>query len=397
MDTLLELYDAQEPVINIAGAWHLQPSEIIFFYYELPDPAEERRQLSQLLNKVGLRCNVRMERLERFDMDGMIAWVRAHQDELGEYAIELTGGDDTMLFSAGCCYERFPCTLYCARPDGRYIELPSGREIAPGRGMMTVEQRLSLNDCRLERYGRISPEELRNAKLLQLADRMLELQKKHSRQWTGHTRCIQQCVSRAPDDALTVLLDRETCGNNKVSAGKGKLLRLMQRAGAISDIRECADGIEVTFPSILVRDCLCDYGVWLEIGVYDAMKKSGAFDDVGMSCVVKWENERLVNELDVAATAGMSLMLVSCKTCAPDMEALAELNVLGERLGSFRTGTVLAALPKGTERLDNIHARCEEMDVHLIDLRQYDKQAMIAYFKRVGMYLRSGRTGGKRR
>ena len=88
MDTLLELYDVQEPVINIAGAWHLQPSSIIFFYYDLADPAAERRQLSQLLNRVGLRCNVRMERLERFDMDGMIAWVKAHQDELGQYAMQ---------------------------------------------------------------------------------------------------------------------------------------------------------------------------------------------------------------------------------------------------------------------------------------------------------------------
>ena len=390
MDTLLELYDAREPVKNLIGAWHLHPSEIIFFYYDLPDAAAERKQLAQLFDRIGLRCAVRMEQLEHLDVDGMIEWVQARQTELGEYAIELSGGDDAMLFSAGCCYERFPCKLYCSKTDGRYIELPSGREIKPRNGVMTVEQRLSLNDCRLDRYGRLTPDELRGP-LLMLADRMLDLQRKHSRQWTGCTRCIQQCVSRAPEGALTVLLDSDTCRDNNVSAGKGKLLRQMERAGALTAIEERPDGILVTFPSLIVRDCLCDYGVWLEIGVYDAMRMSAAYDDVRMSCVVRWENERIANELDVTATAGMSLLIVSCKTCAPDMEALAELNVLGDRLGSTRTKTALAALPKGTERLDNMHARCEEMGVQLIDLRQYDKQTLIAYFKRLGDQLRRGR------
>ena len=67
VDTLLELYDGREPITNVAGAWHLQPKSIVYFYYDLKDPKAERKELAQMFNRIGLRCNVRMEKLERLE------------------------------------------------------------------------------------------------------------------------------------------------------------------------------------------------------------------------------------------------------------------------------------------------------------------------------------------
>lgn len=391
IDTLLELYDMHEPIVNVAGAWHLQPRNIIFFYYELEDATEERKSLAQMFNRIGLRCNVRMEKLDRLDIRDMVDWVKEHQFELGEYAIDLTGGDDEMLFQAGVCYTCFPCRLYTRKPDGRYIALPSGETIKPGDGEFTVAQRLALNDATLDRYGRLTPSELKKP-LLTLANQLFALQKKHPRQWTNQTSCFQQCVARADDDALTILLVDETCLEYNISAGKGKLLPQLLHIGALTNIETTREGIWVTFTNQLVKECLCDFGVWLEIVAYDAIRSCGQFDDVQLSCVVRWENEKLVNELDVIATAGMGLMIVSCKTCSPDLKAVAELNVLGDRLGSVHTETVLLSLPKANEKLDNIRARCEEMDVKLVDLRQADAEALQTFFTQKGLRLRAGRT-----
>lgn len=390
IDTLLEMYDAHEPIVNVAGAWYLQPRSIVFFYYEMEDPSAERKQLAQMFNRIGLRCNVRLEKLDRLDIQDMLQWVQDHQTSLGQFAIELTGGDDEMLFMAGCCYERFPCPLYTHKLDGRYIELPFGREVKPGKGAFTVEQRLLLNDAVLERYGRLTPAELKQP-LISLAHRILALQKKHPRQWTNHTKCFQQCVARVSDDTLTVVLDYDTCNENSVTMGKGKLIPQLVRIGALKEAYQCADGIVVVFPDELTRDCLCDYGVWLEIVIYDALRSCGAYDDVQMSCVVRWENEKLVNELDVTATAGMGMLFVSCKTCAPDIKAVAELTVLGERFGAAHTATVLVSMPKPGERLDNIRARCDEMDVRLVDLRQHDRESLVKLFTQMGVWLRAGK------
>ncbi len=390
IDTLLELYDT-EPILNVAGAWYLQPRSIVFFYYELAEDALAlRKELAQLFNRIGLRCNVRLERLERLDVRDMLDWVREHQHELGTFALELTGGDDEMLFSAGLCYASFPCRLFSCKPDGRYIALPSGEEVKPGKGEFAVVQRLMLNDVTLDRFGRLTPKDLK-LPLLQLAHQLLDLQRKHPQQWTEQTRCIQQCVARTDDQALTVLLDADTCAENHVATGKSKLLSRLLHYGALTELKSTPEGIWVTFPNQLIRDCLCDYGIWLEIAAYDALTSCGAFDDVQLSCIVKWANEKLVNELDVVATAGMGLMLVSCKTCAPDLKAVAELNVLGDRFGSTHTHTVLLCLPRPTERLDNIRARCDEMDVQLIDLRQYDREGLRNFFLREGKKMRAGK------
>ena len=389
IDTLLELYDAREPIQNVAGAWHLQPRSIVFFYYDLKDVQAERKHLAQMFNRIGLRCNVRMERLKRLDITHMMAWVQANQASLGEYAIELSGGDDVLLFSAGVSYASNPCRLYTRRPDGKYIALPSGEVVEAAGGAFTVAQRLLLCDAALDRYGRLSPDDLKQP-LVNLAHHLLGLQKKHPRQWTQHTTCIQRAAARTDSSLLTLLLPRDSCLEHGVSLGKGKLLNAILRAGAITLAEQTEEGILVTFPSEVIKDCLCDFGVWLEIAAWDALKSSGQYDDVHMSCVVKWENDKLINELDVAATAGLGLMIVSCKTCAPDLKAVAELNVLGDRLGSSQTRTVLLCLPKANEKLDNIRARCDEMGVDLVDLRQHDRESLRAHFAREGEKLRAG-------
>lgn len=389
VDTLLELYDSRQPIQNIAGAWHLQPRTIVFFYYKLADVQATRKEMAQMFNRIGLRCNVRMEQLKHLDVRHMMTWVHAHRDDLGDYAIDLTGGNDVMLFSAGVAFAETPCRLFTRTRDGRYIALPSGEIVEAGAGKFTVAQRLQLCDATLDRFGRLTPDDL-TPPLVSLAHRLLSLQRKHPRQWTQHTTCFQQCAARADKSALTILLDRDNCREHGVALGKGKLLNALKRSGALTQVEAAAEGIWVTFANDIVRDCLCDFGVWLEIAAWDALRSSGEFDDVQLSCVVKWENDRLINELDVTATAGLGLMIVSCKTCAPDLKAVAELNVLGDRLGSAQTQTVLLCLPKAHEKLDNIRARCDEMGIDLVDLRQYDREGLRALFAREGKKLRAG-------
>jgi len=391
IDTLLELYDEREPIQNVAGAWHLQPRSIVFFYYDLKDADAERKHLAQMFNRIGLRCSVRMAKLKRLDIRHMMSWVQEHQDALGEYAIELSGGDDVLLFSAGLSYASTPCQLYTRRPDGKYIALPSGETVEAGNGSFTVAQRLLLCDASLDRFGRLTPADLKQP-LVNLAHHLLGLQKKHPRQWTQHTTCFQRAASGTDSSILTILLPKDSCLEHGVSLSKGKLLNALLRAGALTQTEQTDEGILVTFASSVVRDCLCDFGVWLEISAWDALNSSGKFDDVQLSCVVKWENDKLINELDVTATAGLGLMIVSCKTCAPDLKAVAELNVLGDRLGSTQTRTVLLCLPKANEKLDNIRARCDEMGVDLVDLRQFNREGLRAHFAREGEKLRAGQT-----
>lgn len=390
IDTLLEIYDGENPISNVLGAWYLQPRKIVYFYCDAIDHLETRRLLSRMLDRIGLRAGVLFEKLDRLDVQDMADWVDANRASLGDYALELTGGDDVLLFMAGCCYERFHCPLYARRADGCYLSLPTGQQLPGAQAAFTVESRLLLSGGRQLKQGRLAFEKL-DARFLAMAARIFELHRQNGRLWTQQTRCLQQCLSDLPDDVLTVTLDGPTCRENGVSAKKGHVFRQLKAAGALSDVNIAEGNITLTFSDGLVRDCLCDYGIWLELYVYSALKECGEFDDVRMSCVVQWNEENVVNELDVVATAGLGLLIVSCKTCAPDMEALAELNVLSDRFGSEYTASLLVSMPKGQVRMDGIRARCEEMDIQLLDIRQYSREMLLTFFKRLGRRMRTAK------
>ncbi len=387
LDTLLEIYDAQQPMNNILGAWYLQPRKIVFFYYEAIDELETRKNLARMLDRIGLRTGVLFEKLDRMDAQDMADWVQDNRHNLGEYALELTGGDDVLLFMAGCCYEKFRCPLYAKRADGCYIALPSGERFPGSNASFTVAQRLQLSGGTQQHRGRLSSEKL-DDRFLSMAVRVFDIQRQNGKRWNQQTRCLQQCVAALADDELCVTLEAALCYENGFSPNQGHMFKQLKAAGAITDIDVNSAGITLSFPDALIKHCLCDYGIWLELYVYSAIKDCGEFDDVSLSCVVQWTEEGVVNELDVVATAGLGLLVTSCKTCVPDMEALAELNVLSDRFGAEYTHSLLVSMPKGQVRMDGLRARCEEMDIQLMDIRQYSRDMLVAYFKKLGQRVR---------
>lgn len=386
LDTLLELYDPKEPILNILGAWRLRPQRAVYFHHGLREEDKALRQLQETFRKLGVSVRVTLERLDGMDCQALSRWVEHHEGELGSWGIEIAGGSDMMLFMAGVAHARWGCPVYARRPGNRYFALPEGKLIEAEHPGFTVEQRLCLTGGSLERYGRLKPEDL-TPRLITLAGMLLDMQKEHPRLWTQQTRCIQGAVSRMDKKSLTLILTQQDCRAHKFSTTKGHLFRQMKRAGAFTEVKITPEAIELTFPSALIRDCLCDYGVWLEIYMYGVMKASGVFDDVRVSAVVRWEGEKAVNELDVAATAGMGLVVCSCKTTTPDMEALAELNVIAEGFGSSYAVSLLACMPKGGDRMEGPAARGEELGIRLLDVRQYDRESLIAYFTRLGKRL----------
>lgn len=386
LDTLLELYDPKEPILNILGAWRLRPQRAVYFHHGLREEDKALRQLQETFRKLGISVRVSLEKLDGMDCQALSRWVETHENELGSWGIEIAGGSDMMLFMAGVAHARWGCPVYARRPGNKYFALPEGKLIEAENLGFTVEQRLCLTGGSLERYGRLRPEDL-TPRLITLAGMLLEMQKEHPRLWTQQTRCIQGAVSRMDKKSLTLILTQQDCRANKFSTTKGHLFRQMKQAGAFTEVKITPEAVELTFPSALIRDCLCDYGVWLEIYMYGVMKASGVFDDVRVSAVVRWEGEKAVNELDVAATAGMGLVVCSCKTTTPDMEALAELNVIAEGFGSSNAVSLLACMPKGGDRMEGPAARGEELGIRMLDVRQYDRESLIAYFTRLGKRL----------
>lgn len=390
MDTLFEFFDANDPMMNAVGVWMLKPNRAVFFHYGLEDEERERRKLIKVFREMGVRTAVQMVRLDSVNADSLVEWMEQYNPTPSDCALELSGGDDVMLFMAGRCFEKLNCRVYARRSGGRYVSLTDGSTLKGTPPVFSVEERMRLYGGAVERYGRVKPGDL-TLGFRAMSMTILELQKKHPQLWTKQTLCLQQAVAKMEDEGLTLRLKDEYCRSFGFSAQKGHLFRELLNIGALTSYHANGEYAEITFKNRLTMECLCDHGIWLEVYIYHMMRICGEFDDVRISCVVNWENERAVNELDVVATAGMGMAVVSCKTCVPDMEALSELNVLRERFGEESTVAILAAMPKGTARMDGMNARFNEIDIRLMDVRQYNADELKAYFARLGRRMKSMR------
>ena len=327
-DTLIEVYDRDEAMLNILGAWILKPRRVMFCYTKLDQPEKAEERLKQLFADLKLPAQVEMVRLDMRDMDALPAWIAHNRARLGDFALEASGGDDLLLFALGRCYEQFQCPAYIRRGNGRYYAIREGKRLDAAPPQFDIASRLLLTGGRLQRYGRIGPADL-TPDFLRMAERLLHIQRQHPYQMMKQTQCLQGAVSQLPADALTVSLEDEKTRRYGFTAARCPLLRQLEKMGAVKLKRTAPDKLDVTFASKNIRDGLCDHGIWLECYTYDVVRASGAFDDVAMSCVVEWSDGRTVNELDVVATAGAGLASISCKTC------ISQKGILSARLSGI--------------------------------------------------------------
>lgn len=87
--------------------------------------------------------------------------------------------------------------------------------------------------------------------------------------------------------------------------------------------------VRFSFCSVDDRQYCTGYGVWLELYVYIAAKKSGVFDDVKLGTMIDWNAYDGVvvagNEIDVILMEQSLPVFISCKLRSADTAALNEL------------------------------------------------------------------------
>ena len=138
----------------------------------------------------------------------------------------------------------------------------------------------------------------------------------------------------------------------RVSGGKsvsfdGELLARLADFGLIHDLHASNGRIQFRFENGIIRQCLNDIGVWLEMYVYKQAVESGLFADVQISVVVDWDGDihapvNTINEIDLILTRGVSSLFVSCKSGVPSTMALNEINTLTEWIvGMFSKGAIV--------------------------------------------------------
>ena len=116
-----------------------------------------------------------------------------------------------------------------------------------------------------------------------------------------------------------------------------KILLEFERNGFIKELELEKNVVRLRFSSLQEKQYCISYGVWLELYVYVAAARSGAFEDVKLGTMIDWNVYDGLkiggNEIDVMLMEDSLPVFISCKLRDADTAALNELLIAKKRLG----------------------------------------------------------------
>ena len=368
MKTLIELYD-ERPIENVLATEMFRPEETVLVCPpEICNNQGFRHSLETYFARRGCRVRLTFVSASLLDAVKVEKTLRHILDNRTDCAIDISGGGDAALFAAGAISGDTPVFTY-SRKKNCFFEIKN----APFARKLNCTVRLDAESCFLMAGGTLLPGREDNKTLpsrLDEIDRLFRVYSAHRRVWNRQIAYIQRLS--CAEGALTARGKRTGRAENGVVTADEGLLRDLESAGLILDLRMDEEEVSFRFPDETVRFWLRDMGSVLELQVYRACLTAGCFDDVVLSAVVQWnadEKKRnaVTNEIDVMAVRGVQPVFISCKTAEIKTEALNELAILRDRFGGKGSRAVIVTSAPEAKGRTQMRRRAAELDIEVID------------------------------
>lgn len=377
MKVLIELYDTEDPILNVLSCLAIKPDEVIFIGEERTKKQRFQRPLKRVLEMSGLNIPLRFVSLKLTDIsiaaDCIADMIKEHIND--ECILDVTGGNDLLLLAAGMCCSKQDIQVIRHRVGSNRLRYLWGRNAGMEEEYnirINIAQAISLSGGELQRHGHFDVADMDDS-FHEMIVRMFGVYSENRQKWPRFVRYLQQTVDfqSCDEDNLWVQAPKRLyCAGHPLHADL-KILGDLADIGAIEDIRVGASECSFRYTSPKIRKYLHDVGIWLELFMYSTMLQSGIFDHVDSSVVVSWDDDDeqpdTLNEVDVIATAGVGRIFISCKTAIPDNAALNEIAVLAERFGGRYAIPVMATMCDLKQEAPAILHRAMEMGISVID------------------------------
>lgn len=137
------------------------------------------------------------------------------------------------------------------------------------------------------------------------------------------------------------------------------------------DLFTVHDNDLLRFRNRALREMISVSGAFLENYLYIKLTESGLFDDIKMSAVIDFADEKYSHpvrcEVDCLIIRNNRLLFVSCKSNKVDTEALNEIYVHNSRFGNVLSRPVLVACEELDRKYPSTYAKGEELGIFLVD------------------------------
>lgn len=373
MKTLVELYD-KEPMENVLSSCIFEPETVVYLCDVNDNSMRKERAVYRLLQRRKMRTMPRFYYVDTSNPQSIQRALEAIVRDWPQCIFDFTGGKDLVLLCAGAFCERhhIPC-FYVDIFRRRFISIQGCTELAKKFAMpqLHAEDILGAAGAGILGYGHF-PLSWMDEEFEKDVFKVWDCIMQSPFRWGSVAGYFQAAFRNGPEECLEYSCAKQMQVSGQTTAtADWDILCKLEKQGILENLSQTKNGISFRVKNSLLKKCLSNHGIWLELYGYFCAKETGFFDDVRTSLLIDWDGENKQNgtrnEVDIFLVKGVTSVFISCKMGPPSALALSEIQVLSAKFGGERAKTVLltASAVKAENRI--LTERAKDMGIFLID------------------------------
>lgn len=393
--TIIEFFDRESAVENIAGALLNSPEKVIFIGDSTKRMEKSIENYSLIAADRGLNTEFLFKGVSRNNLKSIIAVLEEVVSENKDCIIDIAGGEDLFLVAVGAVSQKYGDRIKLQRFNISNNSITKCDE--DGCLKLFAPLELSVDeDIRIYCGRVIYDNEKANATYSWVFDdefrkdvrSMWSVCKNNASLWNAQINTIsalssiffnKETLSLSVDfnDARRIFAERKSR-----FVFEKNIFYSLQKADVIRNLKIDDNRFAFSFKNSQVMKCLTKAGQILELIItVTAIELKDAdgtslYNDAKSGVYIDWDgvvqaDSRIdvENEMDVILMKGMVPVFISCKNGALDSDELYKLSVVAERFGGKFVKKVLVTseLDEMGYRAEYIRARAKDMGIRLVE------------------------------
>lgn len=370
MRVLVELLDA-EPVKNVLALAIFKPEVVVYLCDERDTSLFKESTVYRFIRRRNLHTRPRFYYFDASDPAEVRGVLWAVLRDWPGCVFDFSGGRDLVMLVTGTFAAELDLPgFYIDLPEGRFVDIRHCAHLARRFEVphFSAGDLFAMTGAAIHCYSHVSPGEITPDFERDIVS-VFHMVQKNPKAWGEFVAYLHACCAGTPSGQLaisgakTMVRERHPLRYNPV------ILQHLFDAGLLTEYTLLGRSVHFAFKSALVRRCLLNNGIWLELFCYVTAKNTHWFDEVQTGVVIDWDGAEgsTKNEVDVLLIKGVTAVFISCKMSLPSPLALSEIKLLSMKFGGRFSRTVLLTAAKLTDDNRSIKIRAEDLDIRLHD------------------------------
>ncbi len=374
MSKILTVYDDVDPLNNVISALTLKSEEIFYVYHH-----EVAKQNFDNIRKV----------MDRY-LDAPIHFIQLQDDEAelkeiieknSDLVIDVGGAKYLSLFLFEMVRSGDKQIIYYDDDENCIKDYRTHSVLCEQVFKLTIEDVLNLRGGVIRSFMHKAADD---KETIETVEALVEKNIDHYNSFTRYITKVNTIINNSKYLGFNIYKLEEEDRNALVSDNTYQ---------SMEDLFVIDDKNRLKFKNRKLRDMVAVSGAFLENYLYIKLSESGLFDDVKMSTVIDFSDDKYRHpvrcELDCLIIKDNRMLFVSCKSNKVDTEALNEIYVHNHRFGNVLSVPVLCVCEELDRKYPSTYAKGEELGIYLIDRSSFVENDVCEVFASIldGTYI----------